>query len=298
MRNETEVTENVLNVAEKDEAVRAVIRTDLLPKRKYGYYNYCFVVNDTDKYDSDIFESCFGERILLYRGDKNYPELFPNNAKAHLMVFNDGTTIAINIMDKDSFLARYNGEQDHENVWIADTYKKILDKDGMLPEIERLDETQTYFAQKPSEDEFIGTCNEFWWVLKTFAEYTLRKELPSAMFYMNMSVRDLLHRMIKWYIYLKAGQPVDMGILDSNMEKLLSEELFSIYKQTYPGADYDQMWEAFDAVVQLWHLTGGTVAGLCGYVYPEDTEKEMLRLISGLREEDKRAAFRTNLILS
>ena len=298
MRSETEITENVLNVAEKDEAVRAVIRTDLLPKRKYGYYNFYFVVNDTEKYDSDIFENCFGERIMLYRGDKNYPELFPNNTKAHLMVFRDGTTIAITIMDKDAFLERYNGEKNRENVWIGDTYQKILDKDGMLPEIERLDETQTYFAQKPSEEEFTGVCNEFWWVLKTFAEYTLRKELPSAMFYLNMAVRDLLHRMIKWYIYLQAGKPVDMGILDSNMEKLLSEEMFTMYKRTYPAADSDQMWEAFDAVVQLWHLTGRDVAGLCGYIYPEDTEKEMLRLISGLREEDKQAAFRTNIILS
>ena len=287
MRSETEITENVLNVAEKDEAVRAVIRTDLLPKRKYGYYNFYFVVNDTEKYDSDIFENCFGERIMLYRGDKNYPELFPNNTKAHLMVFRDGTTIAITIMHKDAFLERYNGEKNRENVWIGDTYQKILDKDGMLPEIERLDETQTYFEGTPSEEEFAGICNEFWWVLKTFAEYTLRKELPSAMFYLNISVRDLLHRMIKWYIYLKAGQAVDMGILDSNMEKLLDEDMFSLYKQTYPAAEYDQMWEAFDAVAQLWHLTGKDVAELCGYVYPEDTETEMMRLISTLRDEDK-----------
>ena len=278
---------NILDVAGDDESVRAVIRTDLFPKRKYGYYNFYFVVNDTEKYDSDIFVNCFSERILLYRGDKNYPQMFPNNTKAHLMVFRDGTTIAITIMDKDTFMARYNGEQDHENVWIGDTYKKILDKDGILSEIERLDETQTLFAQKPSEEEFTGVCNEFWWVLKTFAEYTLRKELPSAMFYLNMSVRDLLHRMIKWYIYLKAGQAVDMGILDGNMEKLLDEDMFSLYKQTYPAAEYDQMWEAFDAVAQLWHLTGKEVAGLCGYVYPEDTETEMMRLISALRDEDK-----------
>ena len=38
MRTEKEVVENVLAVAGKDESVRAVIRTDLLPGRKYQYY--------------------------------------------------------------------------------------------------------------------------------------------------------------------------------------------------------------------------------------------------------------------
>ena len=282
-RTEKEVIESVLNIADKDETVRAIIRTNLLPKRAYDYYNFCFVVSDTEKYDGDIFENCFGDRILLYRGDRNYPELFPDNTKAHLMVFTDGTTIAINIMGKDAFLARYNREQNHENVWIGDTYLTILDKDDMLPEIERLDEKQTWFAETPSEMEFDGTCSEFWWVLKTFAEYTLRKELPSAMFYLNAAVRDLLNRMIRWHLFLCAGKPVDMGILDSNMEKLLDEELFSLYKKTYPSADYDSVWAAFDAVVKLWTIIGKDVAERSGYVYPAETAEKMLELIGKLR---------------
>ena len=37
MRNEHEIIEKVLDVAQQDDSVRAVIRTDLLPKRKYLY---------------------------------------------------------------------------------------------------------------------------------------------------------------------------------------------------------------------------------------------------------------------
>ncbi len=283
-RTEKEVIEMVLDFAEKMESVRAVIRTNLLPKREYDYYNFCFVADDPEKYDSDVFGNCFGERILLYRGDRNYPELFPDNTKAHLMVFDDGTTIAISIMGKDAFLARYNRKQKHENVWIGDTYLKIMDKDNTLPEIERLDERQTWFAGMPSEEEFIGTNNEFWWVSKTFAEYTLRKELPSAMFYLNMPVRDLLNRMIRWHLFLQAGQPVDMGILDCNMEKLLGCELFSLYKETYPAADYGQIWKAFDAVVSLWTIIGKDIAERCGYAYPTDAEKNMLSLIRSMKK--------------
>ena len=282
MRTEKEVIGTVLDYAGRDGSVRAVIRTNLFPKREYDYYNFCFVVNDTGKYDGDVFAACFGERILLYRGDRNYPALFPEDTKAHLMVFADGTTIAVNVMGKDAFLARYNGEQAHENVWIGDTYLKLLDKDNMLPEIKRLEEKQTWFAERPSEEEFSGTNDEFWWVLKTFAEYTLRKELPPAMFYLNGPVRDLLNRMIRWDLFLCAGQPVDMGILDSRLEKLLGEELFSLYRKTWPAADYGYIWEAFDAAAELWGRAGRDVAKRCGFVYPADTEKNMLNLIRSM----------------
>lgn len=285
MRTEKEIINNILDVATKDNNVSAVIRKDLLPVREYLYtYNFYFIVKDVEKYSNDdVFVKCFGERILLYRGDKNYPDMFPNT-KAHLMVYRDGVTIVINVIDKDTFLCKYNGELAYENVWMSDTFKIILDKDDMLPEIERLEEKQTLFTHKPLETEFLGTCDEFWWVLKTFAEYTLREELPSAMFYLNVAVRDMLNKMLRWHIYLQAGRPVEIGILDSNFEKLLEQEYFQIYKKTYPDANYESIWEAYGAVVELWGKVGQTVAKQCGYHYPVETEKDMLHFIKQLRE--------------
>ena len=287
MRTESEIINNVTDVAKADENVRAVIRTELLPRRKYLYaYQFCFVVNDVSKYEDDrVFETCLGERILLFRGDKNYPEMF-QNTKAHLMVYRDGATIVINTMDRETFLQKYNGTDTHENVWIGETYQKILDKDGLLPEIERLTETQTFFANAPTEEEFTGTCNEFWWVLKTFAEYTLREELTPAMFYLNTAVRDLLNKMLCWHIYLSIGEPVDLGILNSNLGKLLDQESLLLYKKTYPDADYDHIRQAYDAVTKLWNRTAKAVAEKRGFQYQEETEKNMLEFIAGIQSRD------------
>ncbi|MBR3644082.1 MAG: aminoglycoside 6-adenylyltransferase [Parasporobacterium sp.] len=284
IRSESDIIKSILDIASEDDDVRAVVRTDLLPVRKYLYtYNFCFIVSNIDKYDRDVFGSCLGDRILLYRSDKNYPEMFPDT-KAHLMVFRDGITIVIQAMYKAAFLSRYCGEKEYENVWIGDTYQKILDKDDLLPVTGQFEEKQTIFAGSPTEEEFTGTCSEFWWVLKTFAEYTLREELPSAMFYLNIAVRDLLNKMLRWHIFLRAGQPVDMGILDSRLEKVLEKEYFLLYRKTYPDADYNHIWEAYDAVVELWNKAGTTVADQCGFTYPHDTEKNMLEFIQGLRE--------------
>ena len=289
MRTEKEIIDNVIEVAKTDDSVRAVIRTELFLVKEYLHsYQFCFIVDDVEKYSDDgIFEICFGKRVLLYGGDKNHPEMFPGT-KAHLMVLEDGITLVINVMDKDAFLSKFNRENVHENVWEGETYQKLLDKDGILPDIERLEETQTIFEETPSEEVFVNICNEFWWVMKTFAEYTLRKELPAAMFYLNVAVRDLLNRMLRWHIYLQSGKAVDMGILDCNMEKLLDKDLFALYKKTYPNADYDQIWEAFNAAQLLWQKSGSAVAERCGYSYPEETEKNMLRFIDNLRGQQYR----------
>ena len=285
MRQKNEIIEKVIAVAMQDDSVRAVVRTNLLPKRDYLHsYEFYFVVTDPDKFEDDLFESVFGERILLYRADKNYPELFPDT-KAHLMVYADGITLVINAIEKNAFMSRYNRESAFSNVWIGDTFKVMLDKDNMLTQVERLEETQTLFSGTPSEEEFLGTCNEFFWVLKTFSEYTFRKELPAAMFYLNNPVRDMLNRMIRWHIYLQNETPVDMGILDSNMEKLLEKELFEIYQRTYPSAQYEQLWNSFDAVVELWHKTACSVAETCGFKYPETTEKSMIGFIQELKNK-------------
>lgn len=253
MRKENEIVELVKAVAFNDDNVYAVIRTNLKPVREYSYkYEFYFIVKDTEKYsDDNVFEQCFGDRILLYRGDKNYPEFFPGT-KAHLMIFRDGVTIVINTMDKDTFFSKYSGESKHENVWMGDTYQKILDKENIIAIEDRLEENQTLFSDRPTEQDYAGTIDEFWWVLKSFAEYILREELLSAMFYLNMPVRDLLNKMIKWHIFLENGKPVDMGILDSNMEQLLDVEYFSLYKKTYPTGECESLWIAYSAVTELF----------------------------------------------
>lgn len=136
----------------------------------------------------------------------------------------------------------------------------------------------------PTKKEFDGICLEFYWVLKTFVEYTLRKELPSAMFYLNISIRELLNRMVHWYICMQNREPVEIGILDSNLEELLEEELFRLYKKTYPSADYEKLWEAYDAVILLWNIVGNRIAAHYQFTYPDKTEKEMKEFITTLRK--------------
>ena len=161
----------------------------------------------------------------------------------------------------------------------------IPTKDGLLTMDDRLEERQTRFSEIPTREAFADACDEFWWVMKTFAEYTLREELLPAMFYLNNAVRGLLNRMIRWYLFLKAGGPVDMGILDSRMGEVLDADLFRLYRKTYPNAEYSQIWDAYGAAAALWKKTGQFVAERCGFEYPEKTEQDMAAFIQCLKEQ-------------
>ncbi len=282
MRSEKEIVDSVLALAERDDGVRAVIRTDLQPVRAYLHsWNFIFVVSDIGRYDGDVFHDSFGGRILLFRADRRYPEMFPGT-KAHLMVFGDGATIVIQAMDRDAFLERYCGGHEQRDVWIGDTYQKLLDKDGLLSMDDRLEERQTLFSEVPTQETFMDACDEFWWVMKTLAEYTLRRELPAAMYYLNVSVRGLLNRMLCWHVRLQAGRPVDMGILNSHLEGRLEKDLFQLYRATYPDAEFAHIREAFDAAARLWNKVGNLVAEQCGFEYPRETEENMLAFIRNL----------------
>lgn len=283
MRKGNEVIEQVLQVAKQMEEIRAVIRTNFVPVREYLHsYEFYFIVKDVAVFDNDeIFEKNLGKRILLYRGDRNYPEFFPE-IKGHLMVFEDGVTVVINAISKASFMKRFEENGSHGNVWIGNTYLKLMDKDDSLPPIDKTKEVLQFFTERPTKENYLGTCAEFFWVLKTLAEYICRKELLAAMFYLNVSVRDMLNRMLRWYISMENDFSVEIGILDSYMEKLLPTDFFELYKKTYPIADYASIWDSLHAAVALFHKAGSAIAERFEFEYPDKMEKDIVTLIQNL----------------
>ena len=64
----------------------------------------------------------------------------------------------------------------------------LLDKDGILP---ALPETSNidYHVKKLTQEQFLGTCNEFWWCLGDVAKSLWREEVTYAQDMLNFDVR-------------------------------------------------------------------------------------------------------------
>lgn len=144
-------------------------------------------------------------------------------------------------------------------------------------------EEELLFYEIPKVKDFEGCCSEFFWVLKTYAEYVLRKEIPAAMFYLNLSVRDVLNRMVRWYICLQNKGPVGLGILDSYLERYLPEDIWEGYCRTYVCAEQIFMWDALDEMTEVFHRTAVEVAVRINTVFPDRQQQAMLDFIAWLK---------------
>lgn len=120
-------------------------------------------------------------------------------------------------------------------------------------------------------------------MLKTFSEYALRDELPAAMFYLHVAVRDVLNRVIRWHIAMNHRFAVELDILDSHFGQYLRPELYGLYKKTYPTAEAGSIQAAWKAMIQLFRTVAGKVAERFGYRSPAETEREMLAFTARLR---------------
>lgn len=94
------------------------------------------------------------------------------------MQFTDGNRLDLTVCTLSQSL------KDMENDQLC---RILLDKDNILLQIpEPTDEK--YWVKKPSEKQFLDTCNEFWWCLNNVAKGLWREEVPYVMDMINYVV--------------------------------------------------------------------------------------------------------------
>lgn len=280
MRNEKEMLDMIINVANEDENIQAVVlygsRADkTVNKDIYQDYDIIFVVNEIDKYhDSDYYRECFGERVLLFRPDKIYPELFEQTC-AYLMLFDDGIRIDLRVCSTEKFIRIYEVEE------AGQPMIKLVDKNNCLPDITG-ESTDVFMIKIPNEKTYNDTCTEFFWELQNIVKGIMRDEISYAMFLLNIAARDMLNRMIEWYIGIHNDFSVTAGKLGKYYKKYLDERLYDMYKKTYPRAEYSEIWESLMIMIKLFKEIAIGVANEFEFVYPEESEIAILKYLEYL----------------
>lgn len=183
----------ILKIAENDDNIRGVILygsrvNDDVEPDEYQDYDIYFIVTNIVDFDVSVFENI----KLKFVPSDNYPELF-NNEHVYLMLFEDDSRIDLSVCTLQTFLTnRINGK----------LMKCILDKDNKIKEINENDKS-TYWVKPLDERSFLGTCSEFLWELQNMAKGIKRDELSFAMYIRDISLRDMLNRIIDTYIGMK-----------------------------------------------------------------------------------------------
>lgn len=281
MRTEAEMYELILNIAKQDEGIRAVYmngsRTNPnVPRDIFQDYDVVYVVTDTKPYrENKDWIDLFGERLYMQYPDEHpdYPS-DKENFYGWLMQFRDGSRIDLHVESISHA---------KENILNDKLCKILLDKDNLLPEIpESTDED--YRVKSPSKEQYLCTCNEFWWCLNNVAKGLWRQEIPYAQDMLNYNVRKQLEKMLSWKIGVDTDFSVSVGKSAKYMYRWLSEEEWRRYLTTYANGTVEECWEAVFRMCDLFEEVAVYVGEKLGYEYNRDEAEGGRKFLEYVKE--------------
>ena len=286
MRTEAEMYELILNIAKQDEGIRAVYmngsRTNPnVPRDIFQDYDVVYVVTDTKPYrENKDWIDLFGERLYMQYPDEHpdYPS-DKENFYGWLMQFRDGSRIDLHVESISHA---------KENILNDKLCKILLDKDNLLPEIpESTDED--YRVKSPSKEQYLCTCNEFWWCLNNVAKGLWRQEIPYAQDMLNYNVRKQLEKMLSWKIGVDTDFSVSVGKSAKYMYRWLSEEEWRRYLTTYANGTVEECWEAVFRMCDLFEEVAVYVGEKLDYEYNRDEAEGGRKFLEYVKELPKDA---------
>lgn len=264
MRTENEMYELILNIAKNDDRVKAVYmngsRTNPnVPKDIFQDYDIVYVVSETRSFIEDKnWITLFGEILYMQYPDEN--PYFPSekeNSYGWLMQFTDGTRIDLTVQPVSYALQHIKDDR---------LCKILLDKEHILPQIEPSTDCG-YWVAKPTKEQFLATCNEFWWCTNNVAKGLWRGEMPYVQDMTNYCVRTELIKMLNWKVGIITDWSVSTGKSSKYLYRWLPEEEWQLLLDTYFDGNIENAWKAVFKMCDLFQNTAQYVGEQLGYQY-------------------------------
>lgn len=267
MRTEQEMFDLIINVANQDQRIRAVVmngsRTNPNVKKDiFQDYDIVYIVEEINTFRQDkSWIDQFGKRLYM-----QYPEehsTFNNdieNTYGWLIQFVDGNRLDLHVSILSKAL---------EDIKSDKLCKIHLDKDNVLPCLpEATDED--YWIKRPTEKQFIEACNEYWWCLNNVAKGLWRQEIPYVMDMLNFHVRPQLVRLIEWKIGYETKFSVSVGKSGKYLNQMLDAKIWNLFLETYSNAEVENIWQAVFNMCDLFNEVAKEVSHHMNVKYDED----------------------------
>lgn len=282
MRTEQEMLDLILDFANKDENIRAVVMNGSransnAPKDIFQDFDIACLVNEMSPYmRNPNIPPLFGEILILQEPeDMQDPPPENDGHYTYLMQFKDGIRIDLSFDPPELFKPVIE-----DSLTIV-----LLDKDGILNDIPPSSD-RDYLPKKPTDKQFQDCCNEFWWCTLYVAKALWRDELTNAKHMMDVVVREeQLMKMLVWYFGIKTGFKEAAGKFGKYIKKRVEPEIWVELEKTYPDANFENIWESLFTMGNLFRQLAKSVAGEFDFEYPQqddDNASEFIRRIKNL----------------
>ncbi|WP_263703443.1 aminoglycoside 6-adenylyltransferase [Bacillus thuringiensis] len=266
MRTEKEMIDLIINTAKEDERIRAVImngsRVNPHVKRDcFQDYDIMYVVNEIQSFTSNHnWIRRFGEIMIVQMPEEM--SLVPPDGDGkfpYLMQFMDGNRIDLTLVPVE-LINNFVGQDSLS--------KLLLDKDNCIEEFPPASD-KDYLIKKPTEKEFLDCCNEFWWCSTNVAKGLWREELSYVKGMLEGPVRDMLIVMLEWHIGMKTDFTVNAGKFGKHFEQYFEKDMWEQFKRAFSNAEYENTWESFFVMGDLFREVANEIANAYGYRYPQ-----------------------------
>lgn len=271
MRSEQEMLDLILNTAQGDDRIRAVIMNGSranphAPRDPFQDFDIVYLVTDITPYKHNPgWIERFGELMILQMPeDMQNPPPDPNGRFAYLMQFTDGNRIDLGIVPLEK-----SAEVIEDSLTAV-----LLDKDGLFAAVPAARESG-YLPQAPTAKAFADCCNEFWWVCPYAAKGLWRGEIVYAMHCLDHYVREQLMKMVTWYAGTRTGFSKNLGKNGKYLQQHLEPETWARLLSTYTDADDEHTWEALFAACELFREAAVQVAEIFRFDYPYGDDKRV-----------------------
>ncbi|AJM80508.1 TPA: aminoglycoside 6-adenylyltransferase [Bacillus anthracis] len=266
MRTEKEMIDLIMNTAKEDERIRAVIMNGSrvnpnVKKDCFQDFDIIYAVKDIRSFTSNHnWIHRFGEIMIVQMPEEM--SLIPADEDGkfpYLMQFMDGNRIDLTLAPVELI----------NNFVRQDSLSKLLlDKDNCMEGFPPASD-KDYLIKKPTEKEFLDCCNEFWWCSTNVAKGLWREELSYVKGMLDGPVRDMLIVMLEWHIGMKTDFIVNAGKFGKHFEKYIEKDMWVQFKRTFSNAEYENIWESFFDMGNLFREVANEIADAYGYPYPQ-----------------------------
>ncbi|MDP4145492.1 MAG: aminoglycoside 6-adenylyltransferase [Bacillota bacterium] len=275
MRSESEILNQILDFANSEDSVRAVMlngsRINVnAPKDIMQDYDVVFFIKNIEELSYKLNQDWihrFGELVILQQNN------FQDGSYIFLMQFQDGIRIDLRFSDINNI----------EEVTSEDTLSKILlDKDNIAPGLS-LPNDSCHYVNMPTQKEFEKVLNESWWIQTYIAKGIWRDELPLAKYMFDVILIDCIRKLLSWHIGIRYQWKINVGKCGKWFKRLLSEEIYREFISLYPGIEYEEMWQSLFAAGGFIRKVGSELANDLRYSYPVNDDNNVTEYIKRIK---------------
>jgi aminoglycoside 6-adenylyltransferase len=285
MRSEPEMLELIIQIAESEDHIRAVImngsRANPNTRRDiFQDFDIVYLVTDVNPFRDDrTWINRFGEIMILQMPEAMADPPPSNDGRfAYLMQFTDGNRIDLTLLP----IAKLH-ELRRESLSLL-----LLNKDGIVEPFPAPNESD-YLPVPPTSKAFADCCNEFWWVCPYVAKGLWREEIIYAKYHLDQVIREQLMKMLTWYIGVKTQFLRSPGKLGKYLKQHLEPELWAVLEKTYSDVSYEKTWDALNSMCELFRMAANQVAEHFGFDYPHSDDEKVSAHLKHVRSLPKNA---------